>query len=181
MPLPIKGRRLILAALSGLVLTGCGQMLSSSKSAPAQTARTFDAKTVDCMERAMFFESHRSSRDGLVGVGTVVMNRVGSPDFPNTVCGVVSQRNQFAPGVMTRAMTSSAMPRVQEAARAVLAGERHPMVERARFFHTAGHSFPYNNMHYVVTAGGNSFYEKRRSHLVTQPTPLRATEGLTGT
>ncbi len=181
MTLPIGGRRLICAVLAGILLTGCGQVLSSSKSAPTQTAQTFEAETVNCMERAMFFESLRSSRDGLVGVGTVVMNRVASPDFPNTVCGVVSQHNQFAPGVMSRPMNSSAMPRVQEAARAVLAGERHPMVERARFFHTAGHSFPYNNMHYVVTAGGNSFYEKRPSHLVTQPKPPRATEGLTGT
>ena len=29
------------------------------------------------------------------------------------------------------------------------------------FFHTAGYSFPYRNMHYVVVAGGNAFYQKR--------------------
>ncbi|WP_249219168.1 cell wall hydrolase [Loktanella sp. SALINAS62] len=140
----------------------------------------FSAKTVDCMERAMFFESHRSSRDGLVAVGSVVMNRVASDQFPDTVCGVVSQKNQFAPGVMRRPMTSDAMPRVQEAARAVLAGERHPLIGDAQFFHAATHRFPYDNMHYVVTAGGNAFYEKRKSHLVTQRAPLRAIEGLTG-
>ncbi len=28
------------------------------------------------------------------------------------------------------------------------------------FFHTAGHRFPYKNMHYVAAAGGNVFYEK---------------------
>ncbi|SEQ01834.1 Cell Wall Hydrolase [Loktanella sp. DSM 29012] len=139
----------------------------------------FSDDSVECMERAMFFESHRSSRDGLMAVGTVVMNRVASPDFPNTVCGVVGQRNQFAPGVMTRPMNSAAMPGVQAAARAVLAGERHPMVGGARFFHQKDHRFSYDNMHYVVTAGGNAFYEKRKSHLVTQPAPLPQTEGLT--
>jgi spore germination cell wall hydrolase CwlJ-like protein len=47
------------------------------------------------------------------------------------------------------------------AADAVLAGERHPMVQNAKFFHTAGLNFPYPNMHYVLKAGGNAFYEKR--------------------
>jgi spore germination cell wall hydrolase CwlJ-like protein len=115
----------------------------------------------ECMARAMFFESHRSSREGLVAVGTVVMNRVNSGEYPNTICGVVGQKNQFAPGVMTRTMNSKAMPDVMAAADAVLAGERHPMVQNAKFFHTAGLSFPYPNMHYVLKAGGNAFYEKR--------------------
>ena len=68
----------------------------------------------DCMERAMFFESNRSSRDGMIAVGSVVMNRVASRDFPNSVCGVVGQRRQFAPGIMTRRMNSKAMPDVRE-------------------------------------------------------------------
>ncbi len=119
------------------------------------------ASNRDCMARAMFFESHRSSREGLVAVGTVVMNRVNSGEYPNTICGVVGQKNQFAPGVMTRKMNSKAMPDVMAAADAVLAGERHPMVQNAKFFHTAGLNFPYPNMHYVLKAGGNAFYEKR--------------------
>ena len=43
----------------------------------------------------------------------------------------------------------------------VLAGARHRGVRRAQHFHTAGLRFPYNNMHYVLEAGGNEFYEKR--------------------
>lgn len=120
-----------------------------------------DAKDRDCMARAMFFESHRSSREGLVAVGTVVMNRVESDKYPDTVCEVVAQKNQFAPGVMTRKMNSSALPDVMAAADAVLRGERHPKVQNAKFFHQAGLSFPYDNMHYVLEAGGNAFYEKR--------------------
>ena len=126
---------------------------------------------LECMERAMYFESNRSSRDGMIAVGSVVMNRVASNQFPNTVCGVVGQRRQFAPGIMTRKMNSSAMPEVREAARAVLRGERHPMIGNAQFFHAATHRFGYNNMHYVLVAGGNAFYEKRKPHLVTQPYP----------
>jgi len=109
----------------------------------------------------MFFESHRSSREGLVAVGSVVMNRVKSEEYPDTICGVVAQKKQFAPGVMTRKMNSKVLPDVMAAADAVLKGERHPKVGNAKFFHQAGLKFPYKNMHYVLVAGGNAFYEKR--------------------
>lgn len=127
------------------------------------------AKNRDCMARAMFFESHRSSREGLVAVGTVVMNRVNSDDYPDTICGVVGQKNQFAPGVLTRSMNSKALPDVMAAADAVLAGERHPDIHTAKFFHQAGLSFPYGNMHYVLQAGGNSFYERKKRGEPVQP------------
>ena len=86
------------------------------------------------MARAMYFESNRSSRDGMVAVGSVVMNRVRSDRFPDSVCGVVAQRNQFAPGVMSRKMNDRSVPMVREAARSVLRGERHPLVQNAKFF-----------------------------------------------
>ncbi len=160
----------LLAALA--ILAGCGQR--------DRSAKRVDASALECMTRAMYFESNRSSRDGMIGVGTVVMNRVASDDFPDTVCGVVSQRNQFAPGVMTRPMTDSGLPLAREAALAVLSGERHPRISRARFFHAAYYRANYNNMHYVATAGGNAFYEKRRPERVTRSRPLPQVEGLTG-
>lgn len=132
------------------------------------------------MARAMYFESNRSSRDGMIAVGSVVMNRVASDAFPNTVCGVVSQRNQFAPGVMTKRMESRSAPLARAAAQSVLAGERHPLVAEAAFFHAASYRASFNNMHYVLTTGGNAFYEKRRPENVTAPTPPPATEGITG-
>lgn len=119
----------------------------------------------------MFFESNRSSREGLIAVGSVVMNRVASDGFPNTVCGVVGQKNQFARGIMSRKMNAKDLPDVHRAAVAVLRGERHPRIQNAMFFHTHGYEFSYDNMHYVLVAGGNAFYEKRKRHLVTQPTP----------
>jgi hypothetical protein len=112
--------------------------------------------------RAMFFESHRSSRDGMIAVGTVVMNRVRSGKWGNTICEVVGAKRQFAPGVMTRKMNSKALPDVEAAAEAVLKGERHAKVKNSMFFHTAGMKFGYNNMQYTIVAGGNAFYEKRK-------------------
>jgi spore germination cell wall hydrolase CwlJ-like protein len=116
----------------------------------------------ECMTRVMYFESNRSSAEGMLAVGTVVMNRVNDPKYPKTVCGVVGQNNQFAPGVLWKPMKEGRSKALaQQIAQRVLAGERHPGVQNAKFFHTQGYSFPYTNMYYVLNAGGNSFYEKR--------------------
>ena len=116
----------------------------------------------DCMTRVMYFESNRSSPDGMLAVGTTVMNRLQSPKYPKSVCAVVGQPHQFAPGALDKPMVPRLASRAAAVADRVLAGERHPaMGPDALFFHTAGYTFPYNNMHYVLVAGGNAFYEKR--------------------
>jgi spore germination cell wall hydrolase CwlJ-like protein len=114
----------------------------------------------ECLMRAMYFESNRSSRDGELAVGTVVMHRIKSGIYPNTVCGVVGQPRQFAPGVMTRRMQGDTTD-LAALADSILGGLRHPKIfDKVMFFHTAGLKFPYGNMHYVLVAGGNTFYEK---------------------
>jgi spore germination cell wall hydrolase CwlJ-like protein len=114
----------------------------------------------ECLMRAMYFESNRSSTEGMLAVGTVVMNRKADSRYPKTVCGVVGQKNQFAQGVLTRRMTDSGAVLASQMADQVMRGARHPGVRNAQHFHTAGLRFPYNNMHYVLEAGGNEFYEK---------------------
>jgi spore germination cell wall hydrolase CwlJ-like protein len=115
----------------------------------------------ECLMRAMYFESNRSSAEGMLAVGTVVMNRQADPRYPKSVCGVVGQKNQFAQGVLTRKMTDSGAILASQMADEVLRGARHPGVQNAQHFHTAGLRFPYDNMYYVLQAGGNEFYEKR--------------------
>lgn len=157
----------ILGGLS--ILSGCG-----TSSPPASSATE-----LDCMQRAMYFESNRSSRDGMIAVGSVVMNRVQSDAFPDTICGVVSQKNQFAPGVMSKEMESRSAPLAKAAAQSVHGGERHPDIASAKFFHAAWYQASYSNMHYVLTTGGNAFYEKRQPENVTSSAPRQATEGIT--
>ena len=119
----------------------------------------------DCLARAMYFESNRSSNDGMLAVGTVVMNRVADKAYPQSVCGVVGQKHQFAPGVLSKPMKEgSSKARAYATADQVLRGARHPNLGReVKHFHTAGYKFPYNNMYYVLEAGGNTFYEKRKA------------------
>jgi spore germination cell wall hydrolase CwlJ-like protein len=144
-------------------LSACTQSADALDGVKTSSIRpnAYSGNERDCLARAMFFESNRSSREGLIAVGTVVINRVKSGNYPNTICGVVGQKNQFAPGVLSRKMNSKALPDVMAAADAVLAGERHPALGGAKFFHQAGLKFPYKNMHYVAVAGGNAFYDKR--------------------
>lgn len=177
-----------LAVFGVLTLAGCSQNLDgvseglsatgAHSAAPVKTAGKSAVayrateKDRECLARAMFFESNRSSRDGLVAVGSVVMNRLDSRSWGDDICGVVGAKRQFAPGVLSRPMNSQAMPDVMAAADAVLKGERHPEVKpNVMFFHTAGLKFPYKNMHYTTVAGGNAFYEKR-SRLPKRDNPL---------
>lgn len=169
-PLPIAAATLVLSLAVSACTSTTEALDDVVTSSVRPAAYSGSSKERDCLARAMFFESLRSSREGLVAVGTVVMNRVKAPEYPDTICGVVGQKNQFAPGVLSRPMNSKALPDVMAAADAVLKGERHPKIGNAKFFHTAGLKFPYKNMHYVHVAGGNAFYEKRsRARRAAEP------------
>jgi hypothetical protein len=134
----------------------------ASKLPGSKSANAFSAGSGarNCLMRAMYFESNRSSRDGQLAVGTVVMNRVASGKYGRSVCGVVGAPRQFAPGVMSRRMQGDTRD-LAKLADAILRGKRHPRLYPAvQHFHQQGLRFPYKNMKYVVNAGGNSFYEK---------------------
>lgn len=157
---------LLAAALLAAGLGGCGSFDAKFGRSGTQLAAATDER--ECLMRAMYFESNRSSEEGMLAVGTVVMNRVQDAKYPKTVCGVVGQPNQFAPGVLTNPMTSRATTRVASVADRVIAGERAGQVGAALHFHTAGYNYPYRNMHYVAVAGGNAFYEKKANPTQTQ-------------
>ena len=162
--MPWRNRRAVLS----LALIIAGASLSACGMAPPG-GRIANLSERDCLARVMYFESNRSSSDGMVAVGTVVMNRRASGRYPSSVCGVVGQHNQFADGALWKRMSGPGKSRAYAAADAVLAGARHRDVGDAMFFHTAGYHYPYRNMHYVAVAGGNAFYEKRSRHAATPP------------
>ena len=75
---------------------------------------------------------------------------------------MVGAKNQFAPGVLSRPMTDKrSRARAEKVAGQVLAGKRHRGVGKAMFFHTAGRTYRFENMHYVLVEGGNAFYERK--------------------
>jgi len=54
------------------------------------------AKDMRCMADNLHWEAKVDGVAGMAAVASVVMNRVASPRYPNTVCKVVYQRNQFS-------------------------------------------------------------------------------------
>lgn len=80
-----------------------------------------------------------ASYDGMLAVGTVIMNRVYSPSFPNSIPEVIYQPGQFYPegnpvlnGVLARGPSGSAY----SAAQAVIGGARYSSVADCYFFYS---------------------------------------------
>lgn len=57
---------------------------------------TVDTKQRECLAKAIYWEAKNQSIDGKLAVGLVVMNRVRSDQFGDTVCKVVYQGCQFS-------------------------------------------------------------------------------------
>jgi spore germination cell wall hydrolase CwlJ-like protein len=159
-------------AFVATTLGGCATTPEPAQEQQAQPA--YSANDRDCLVRAIYFEANRSSDDGMLAIGTVVINRVKSGIFPDTICGVVGQRGQFAAGVMTSPMQKRDQERIERIAQQILEGKRHPLIASAMFFHRAGLKFHYPGMHYVLVAGGNAFYEKTSRHHRPRPADAEA-------
>ena len=50
-----------------------------------------DDEQRQCMTEVIYWEARNQTIEGKIAVGSVVLNRVRSPDFPDTVCDVVRQ------------------------------------------------------------------------------------------
>jgi spore germination cell wall hydrolase CwlJ-like protein len=57
----------------------------------ALSEKEFRAREVRCMATAVYFEARDESIRGQIAVGQVIMTRVRSDFYPNTICGVVYQ------------------------------------------------------------------------------------------
>ncbi|WP_020179483.1 cell wall hydrolase [Methylopila sp. M107] len=151
-----------LAIASAILLSGVGSV-AAGHGAPRAAAKV-ELTDRECMARAMYFESNRNREDGMLAVGTIVANRLASGRYGSTVCGVVGQYLQFAPGVLTRRMTEQKpAEKARRVAEAVLNGLRHPAAGDVMFFHTANVPFRNDDKTYVLVSGGNAFYRWNRS------------------
>ncbi len=62
----------------------------------AASLTTGDPTSALCLARNGYFEGRGESVAGQTAIAHVVLNRVRSPKFPNTICAVVEQRKQFS-------------------------------------------------------------------------------------
>lgn len=57
-----------------------------------------DPEQLQCMALNIYFESALEPREGKIAIGQVVLNRVNSNNYPNTICKVVKQGIHFKNG-----------------------------------------------------------------------------------
>ena len=55
-----------------------------------------DSKQIECLTRNMYHEAANQSYKGWLAVGFVTINRTKSDVFPDTICEVVYQKDQFS-------------------------------------------------------------------------------------
>lgn len=104
-------------------------MLSPSKPSPMQ-----------CLTANAYQEARGEGTEGMIGVTNVVMNRVGSKAYPNSVCKVVFQPYQFS---WTLVYNHTSFEITEEdkwnealaIATAALDGELPDLVKGARFYY----------------------------------------------
>jgi spore germination cell wall hydrolase CwlJ-like protein len=98
-----------------------------------------------CLAKALYFEARGESIKGQFAVAEVILNRVDSRKYPNSVCGVVNQgahrRNscQFSyacDGRADRINEKAAYARVAKVARVMIDGAPRNLTKGATHFHT---------------------------------------------
>lgn len=81
--------------------------------AAAQTNTAVSASDRELLAAIIYCEAGNQSHTGKVAVGNVVMNRVNSAKFPNSISSVVYQRGQFSPagsGWLNRVLKRGTVP-----------------------------------------------------------------------
>lgn len=127
-----------------------------------------EARAIDCMTAAIYYEARWESLDGQRAVAQVVLNRMRHPAYPKTVCGVVFQGSNQATscqfsftcdGSMHGQPKPDVWARCRTVAEAALNGYVMKAVGNATHYH-AVYVAPYwsPNLVKVSTIGAHIFY-----------------------
>ena len=100
------------AAVDRAAIT-CAQGTQDAKSLEQIHAEQKQANEIRLLAALIFCEAGNQCYDGKVAVGSVVMNRINSSRYPNTLEKVIYQRGQFTPamtGKLARVLSSGNIP-----------------------------------------------------------------------
>jgi spore germination cell wall hydrolase CwlJ-like protein len=126
---------------------GAGETLSRGDAQaidPAGEAPLEDP--IACLARTIYWEARGEGEEGMRAIAAVVLNRLGTPGFPDTVCGVVKEgqsqrRCQFSwwcDGRPDDAQDPSAYASARDVARRALNRETGDPTGGALYFHHRG-------------------------------------------
>lgn len=135
------------------------------------TARDIQ-KQLQCLTQNIYWEAAHESFEGKVAVAQVTMNRVESGKFPDSVCGVVYQKNTFVDKVVcqfswfcennhvTRPVHQKQFAECEEVAKMVLLEKfRLPSMKEALYYH-ADYVNPKWNKQRITQIGRHIFYKE---------------------
>lgn len=91
----------------------CAEGTQDAKSMEAIQAEQRQAEELKLLAALIYCEAGNQPYNGKVAVGSVVMNRINSKRFPNTMEKVIYQRGQFTPamtGKLARIISSNRIP-----------------------------------------------------------------------
>lgn len=123
---------------------------------PAQEA--YNAEDLNWLSHIINAESGNQPLAGKIAVGNVVLNRVASSTFPNTVYSVVFQPGQFTPAATG---TIYAEPNAESIVAAKLCLDGANVAGNALFFfnyHISGRCWAALNRPYIMTIGDHAFH-----------------------
>lgn len=86
-------RLILLLLLFGLAPDVAAQQTPAHVPVVAPHATTLDAET-KCLALSVYWEGKTETREGQLAVAHTVLNRTRHLHFPDTICGVVSQRSE---------------------------------------------------------------------------------------
>ena len=131
-------------------------------------------RQLDCLTRNIYWEAASEPFEGKVAVAQVTMNRVESGRFPDSVCGVVYQKNVFYEKVVcqfswycetnhkTRAVYTPLWRESEEVAKKVLLENfRLPGLKNALYYH-ADYVNPNWGKPRIEKIGRHIFYGDKR-------------------
>ena len=138
----------------------------------AANAQSF-SRSLQCMTAAIYYEAGNEPIDGQRAVAQVILNRMRSPVFPHSVCGVVYQGSdrktgcQFTftcDGSLARLPAAASWARASTVAAAALGGYVYAPVGWATNYH-ADYVVPYwaSSLQKLTTIGRHIFYGWKNS------------------
>ncbi|MBQ6540308.1 MAG: cell wall hydrolase [Oscillospiraceae bacterium] len=129
---------------------------SGAVSGGGYSGGSYDDDDVYWLSHIIYAEAGGESYEGMVAVGNVVLNRVASGSFPNTIKGVIFQTSQFTPaesGSVYKDPSSAAISAAKDALNGV------NVVGGALYFNRAGmSSWASNNRSFVTRIGNHDFF-----------------------
>lgn len=110
------------------------------------------------ISRVIQRESGNQPMKGKMAVGNVVLNRVADPVFPDTVEGVLAQKNQFSTYKSGALAATEPSESSTIAAKLVMDGGVVEETRGALYFDSGVKSWAARNKQLIATIGGHNFY-----------------------